>query len=1152
MAKARLFFTLLGFTCVISAQTTTAELTGTIADASKAAVAGAALVVTNVETGAKRDTVSNDAGNYVVPLLPPGSYQVTVQKAGFRQVTRSGVILQVGQVARVDFTLDLGAVSDSVVVSASAPLLEQETSALGQVVDQRSVENLPLNGRSSFRLVQLTPGILAAPAANGQFGDIPVNTTFDSNFSINGGRSQSNEVLIDGVPSTAGFFNQITTIPSVESTREFRVQSNGLAAEYGRSGGGVLNVSTKSGTNELHGSAFEFLRNSAMDSNEFFNKRNGRAKPPFRMNQFGGSIGGPVWIPKLYKGLNKTFFFGDYQGTRWFRGDVFQTTVPTLAQRAGDFSQTFAANGQLIRIFDPLTTRTVAGALVRDQFAGNVIPANRIDPIARRLISYYPLPNAAGDPVTGVNNFFSNAGRRVDANAFSARVDHNVSDTYHLFARFSRNSSLLTQPDYFNNVASPDPGAVGSTPFRQHTFANDHTITLSPTLLLNFRYGFARWYQLRATRSYGFDQRTLGFPDSLVRQYQIPVFPSVTVETYAAEGNQSYLNNGNDTHSFLASLTKVAGKHSMKFGTDVRLRRINFFNVSGAGGTYNFPRAFTNGPNPNVTSITGGNGAASLLLGYGTGSASTQAGADLQDWYFGGYLQDDWKVTNRLTVNIGLRYETESPYTERYNQLVGFDTSIVSPVRNAAFPNLTGGLRFASKDDRYVYNWDKNNFAPRLGFAYTLTPKTVIRAGAGVFFAPLEISNNAVGFIPNSGYSASTPFIGSLDGNLTPFHTLSNPFPDGFVPPVRNTLGPATFLGQTISVWDTKSRTPYNMQWNFDVQRQLPGSLLVDVAYAGNRGVALTRARDLDALNPAYLSLGSALQTPLVNNPFYGQINVGTLAQTTVTQRQLLLPYPQFTGVNVINSTSGNSIYHSLQIKAVKQLSQGVSFLLAYTGEKLISDVNNQLSPIGPSNNSGVQNPYNLKAERSVSEMDIPKQLAFSFVAELPFGRGKRYLSGVHGVTDKLVSGWQINSIFTHRSGLPLTLSTTIVGGGNRPNSTGVSAALDGSRPHGVSIERWFDITQFTQPAPYTFGNVGRTLPDVRGPGMTDLDTSLVKKTALTEKVDLMFRAEAFNVLNTPFFYLPGTNLNDSTTFGKIRSTTGQPRVMQMALRLVF
>jgi hypothetical protein len=399
-----------------------AQITGRVTDSTHAVVPNVSVTATNAGTQVVRRTVTNERGLYTIPSLPPGDYQVSIQKEGFRTETRSSLRLIVDQVATLDFVLQVGAISESIDVSAQAALLDEQTSSLGQLIDNTKIQNIPLNGRSTFRLVQLTPGILTTQGADGQFGDIPVNTTWDTNFSINGGRSQSNEILIDGVPATAGFFNQITTIPSIESTQEFKVQSNNLSAEYGRFGGGVLNVSTRSGTNEFHGSLFEFLRNSKFDANEFFNKGSGRQIPPFRMNQFGGAVGGPIL-------KNKTFFFADYQGTRWRRGDVFRASLPTPPQREGDFSQTFAPNGQLVTIYDPLTSRedpAHPGQYVRTPFAGNRLPAGRIDPIARKMIAYYPQPNTAGDPFTDFNNFISNAGRSIDQDQFSGRVDYNI------------------------------------------------------------------------------------------------------------------------------------------------------------------------------------------------------------------------------------------------------------------------------------------------------------------------------------------------------------------------------------------------------------------------------------------------------------------------------------------------------------------------------------------------------------------------------------------------------------------------------------------------------------------------------------------------------------------------------------------------------
>ncbi len=1003
----------------------------------------------------------------------------------------------------------------------------------------------------------------------------------DSNFSINGGRSQSNEVTIDGVPATSGFFNQITTIPSVEAAQEFKVESNNVSAEYGRFGGGVINVSTRSGGNQFHGTVYEFLRNSALDANDFFNNSLQRDKPPFRMNQFGGSISGPVVFPKKvfgplgYEGRNRTFFFTDYQGTRWRRGDVFRTTVPTQLERRGDFSQTFDNQGRLVVIYDPLTTRAnpaydaarpisaTNSPFIRTPFAGNVIPQARMDRVALEIAKYYPLPNTAGAQFTNANNFVSNAVRKVDGDQFSARLDHNFSERYKTFGRFSRNESGLMQPDYFGSVATPDPGAVGTTFFRQHTFSNDHTVSLNTSTILNLRYGFARWYQSRVTRSFGFDQTTLGVPAALVNQHQVPVFPLVTAEGFSSLGGQSYFINGNDTHSLLGSVTKLAGRHSLKFGGDARLRRVNFFDVGGAGGTYNFNRSLT-GIDSTVTAPNAGNAIASLLLGIGSGgSTPVNAAASLQNFYLAGYAQDDWKLTSKLTLNLGLRYEVETPYTERYNRLVSFDSTVPSPARNAQFPNISGALRFADGKDRHVYNHDRNNIGPRIGFAWSVFDKTVIRGGGGIFYAPLETTPNAVGFIPNSGFSASTPWLASPDGRR-PTNYLSNPYPQGLSQPAGSSLGANTFLGQGVNVWDAGARTPYVMQWNLNVQRELPWSLLLDVAYAGNRGVRLTRGRDLNALDPQFLALGADL-TAQVSNPFQPFVTTGTLSQATVARRQLLLPYPQYTGVTLINNTAGNSIYHSLQTKVGKRFSGGVNFLLAHTFSKLISDVNNQLAPIGGLTNvTGVQNWYDLRAERSVSEMDRTHALIFSYVIELPFGKGRKLFGEARGVLGKVIEGWQVNGIARYESGVPLVFSATIPGGGNRPNLSGEQVGLDGDRPRGEHLLRWFNNTvqldparpcvapaAFCQPASFTFGSAPRTFSNVRGPAFRNVDFSLIKVTHLSEQVSLQFRSEFFNVFNIPNFALPNTNIN-SPQFGQITATSALPRVIQFALKLSF
>lgn len=1133
-------------------QSTSAQITGQVSDQSGGVVPGASITVLNNATGIKRETESNSTGNYSIPLLQPGTYRITAQKEGFKPVSRSGIVLQVDQVARIDFVLDVGAVTETVEVQADAPLLQQETSALGQVVDNQKILNLPLNGRMTFRLVQLTPGVLTTSGANGQFGDVSVGTFDDINFSINGARAQSNEVMVDGVPATTGFFGLFTTIPSVDATQEFKVQSNSMSAEWGRFGGGVINVSTRGGSNELHGTLFHFLRNSALDANEFFNNRAGRSKPPFRMNQFGAAVGGPVI-------RSKTFFFADYEGTRWRRGDVFLTSVPTAEQRAGDFSKTLTNTGQLIVIYDPATTRTnpaQAGQPLRDPFPGNVLPSGRMDPVARNMIRYYPNPNTTGDQFTLLNNFLSNASRKIDKDGGSGRLDHNLTDSQRLFGRFAFTRNLLNQPDHFANEATPGVGANGSILFKYYTAALDYSATVNPSTIFNLRYGFARFYWFRATRSFGFDQKSLGFPDYVTANAQIPVFPAITVEGYSAMSGGSYLETGQDTHSLLPSLTKIAGRHTIKAGGDLRLRRNNLFLISNGGGTYSFNRPFTRGPNPNVFTANAGNGIASMLLGVGSGSINFLPGVSLQNYYFSGYFQDDIRVASKLTVNIGLRYETETPVTERRDQLGYFDFDFPSPLANPAFPNLTGALRFAGSDigSRYAYNWDKNNFSPRIGLAWSALPKTVVRAGIGVFFGPLEINNNLNTYTPVNGigYGATTPFVGSLDG-LSPFRYLRDPYPDGFVSVTTNIQGARTLAGQAVTSWDYAARTPYTLQWNASVQRQIKSGLLLEGAYAASHGVKLARGYNRDALNPVYLSLGSGLQQ-LVDNPFYGQINVGALAQPRVTRQQLLLPYPQFNGVNIVNSSSASSTYHSLQAKAEKRLSHGVSFLVAYTFGKLISDSNNFLAGLGTQNNAtGVQNWYNLRPERAVSEMDQSQSLMVNALWDLPFGQGRAFLSGANKVVTSVIGGWQFGTVVTYRAGIPLVMSAPVTGLGTRPNSTGQSAEITTSRSRHEAITRWFDTNQFLLPDPFTLGNVSRTLPDVRGPAIRNLDIILAKNFRVKERTEVQFRSEFFNVLNITNFWMPNTAYG-SLQFGQINATQSSilPRVIQFALKVAF
>ncbi|MBS1815062.1 MAG: TonB-dependent receptor [Acidobacteria bacterium] len=1132
---------LLAFSVVYGhAQLQTANLTGTVTDSAGAAIPGATVTISDPTRGITQTVTSNDQGQYTIPLLQPGeNYVLKVTKPGFKETVQNKVILQVAQSAKIDVAMSVGEVSESVNVSSAPPLLDTQTSSLGQVITGETVEALPLNGRSTFRLVQLTPGVYFSPSAYGQFGDVPVNTTWDTNFSINGGRLQSNEILIDGVSSAVGFFNQITTLPSVDDTQEFKVESSNLPATYGHYSGGVVNVSTKSGTNAWHGSAFEFLRNSWLDANDWFNKKAGLARLPFKMNQFGGTLGGPVF-------KNRTFFFLDYQGTRRIKGAPFTGTVPTQAQRDGNF------NG-VASIYNPFSTHVVGTVNTRDQFTNNQIPANMIDPVAKAILNYYPLPNQPGN----TNNYVSGASIRLTQDQFSTRIDQKVTQKYSLFGRYAWSYTPLTQPNQFGNIAD-NKGAVGTTPFTNQSFTFDNTYAFSPTLLLTVDYGFARWYQKRYTLSYGFDNGTLGFPSSLVSAISIPMFPAINIASYTGLANQSVLNNGNDAHTIVATVTKIMGRHTLIGGVDGRLHRINYFSVANSGGSYSFAVAQTQGPNANSTTSCAtkpcGNAFASFLLGVGSsGNMPLGTGVALQNMYGAVFIQDNWRVTPRLTLNLGVRYDGESPYVDRHNRLNYFDTDVASPAANPSFPQLKGGLQFAGvgSTPRNVYTRQKNNIAPRIGASFSPNPTLVLRGGFGIAYAPLEISDNAVGFSPSLGYASATAW--NTFNGILPQNLLKDPFPQGLVQPSGNSLGAATQLGQNISVWTKDAKTPTSYQWNADVQQQFPGAFLLDLGYSGSHGLHLTGPYQLNQLDPTYFSLGTQL-TQQVPNPFKPFVSIGNLSNPTVTRQQLLLPYPQFLSVMEINRNWGSSVYHSAQVKVVRRATHGTTLLASYTWSKWISDVNAQLSPIGGNNNTGPQNYYDLRAERSLSEVDVPHNLVINSTSELPFGRGKRFGSHANGVTSTLISGWKINGIFTAQSGQPLTFDGTATGGANRVNLVpGVDPVIHGKRSNTDIVNAYFNTAAFANPAAYTYGTVKRTYGGVRGPGLVNLDASLVKSTRFFDRISTDLRAEMFNVTNTPHFGLPNTSRN-AAAFGTITGVRNSPpaREIQVALKIKF
>lgn len=1133
---------ILGYTAIIiaiiaiaqpvQAQVITGSVLGTVADSSGAMVAGAEVRLTNVETGVVRRAQTDSTGNYRFLLLPSSTYTLEASAAGFKNFRREGIVVEVDRSLSVPVVLELGDVSQTVEVTAGTPLLEPNTSSLGAVMETRKIESLPLNGRNPMGLANLLPTVRGI----GYFGGQILSTWRMSAVSIGGGHPLSVGYLIDGIANDKMIDSGAMTPMTVDATQEFKVQTNAMSAEFGRTGGGIISVISKSGTNDFHGDVFEYMRNDKLNANEYFSNASNKPRPTLRWNQFGASLGGPIMKDKL-------FFFGNYEGYRERRQDQKTITSPTDLERAGDFSDTRTKDGTLITIFDPLSTvadPAKPGRYIRTPFPNNKISSDRINPVSSAVMEYYPKPNLPGLPFTRAQNLYLPATRPIDKNTFNIKLDYNLSSSRRLAGRFTRDKLDWGFPNYFGNIADYD-GRQILIP-RYSTFVQ-YTDTLSPTFLLDAKVGFNRENEHYSVPAAGFDVTTIGMPAAFEknRQKRMDGFPRISISDASSFGRPDAQGNPSVTGTASIAATKVEKEHMLKFGYEHRLYRRNDYGVSSPSGNYSFKRGFTQGPDPLKASSTAGYGVASFLLGYpSSASAGWLTDATRSFHYDALFVQDDWKATQKLTLNLGLRWEYEGPVTDRYNALSNFDPSIPSPLEVSGM-DLQGGLVYPGVGglSRGLTKSSYRDFGPRFGFAYQATQKAVVRGGYGIMFIP----TTGTGYTA-TGYTRTTPMVTSIDGGLTPYDTFSNPFPNGVDKPTGSSLGALTGVGSSVSGQLRNVHRGYSQQWNLTVQYEPWSNWLLEAAWVGNHGTRLLMtSRALDIISDTDLARGSELLDK-VANPFYGIIASGPLSTPTVTERQLLLPYPQFTSVSGGYAFLGNSIYHALALKVEKRFSRGFSVLMAYTASKLIDDGTNS-SQVRPGATVGdtVQNWNNLRAERSKSLEDVPQRMVFTALWQLPFK------AGGNAFLRHVVEGWQVNAINTLESGTPVSLSAPISGGGNRPNVVpGVKAKLDNP-----TLARWFNTDAFSAPPAFTYGNVSRTLPDVHSDGMFNLDLSVFKTFPITERYKLQFRAEAFNLTNTPTFDTPGRSLN-AATFGVVTATAfnPKPREMQFALRLDF
>ena len=1115
------------------AQTSTGTITGSITDTSGAAIAGAKVQIVNTGTNAKVDVATNLEGNYTAPLLPPGSYKVAVAASGFKGFEQAGIQLQVQQQARVNIVLQVGAMTESVTIQGDAALVEATTSSIGKVVDNKRILELPLNTRNVYSLVNLTPGV------TGGIG----NAHNGVSYSVNGARGGTFDVLVDGssaaFPTVNGFAG-LSVFPSVDAVAEFKMQAQNFSAEFGRSMTSVLNLVYKSGNNTYHGSAYEFMRNSVLDANNFFANQRGTPLASFKRNQFGGMVSGPVI-------KNKTFFMGAYEGLRERSFSERLTTVPTERERVGDFSQTRATATAQITMFDPSTTRANPNGTgsIRDAFPGNMIPQARFDAVARNVIGYYPKANTPGDLI-GRNNFYNSGASAINTDNADVRIDHNLSDQQRIFGRFSYRKSFNGPPQLFPGDLGIAEGRVNNNDFGRNAVV-DYTNTLSPSMLLNVRLSFARNRFLFDNQGLGFVPSSLGLPKALDTAVDKYMFPRFGVATQTALGGSDHRQSGFNNYGLAASLSKVTGKHSLKYGYEGRMLRINVWEAR-AAGTFNFNAGMTQGPNPVSASATAGFGFASFLLGAGSDGNFYQNWKNVaaQSFYQAFYVQDDWRIMRKLTLNLGVRYDFDTPRTERYDRMSWFDPSLTSPLaaRVSAFPNLKGGLQFVgvNGNGRSQYTGDWNNLAPRLGFAYQMDEKTVIRGAFAQLFGPSTLS--AQGTVGPYGFRVETPWVASLNG-ITPLNLLSNPFPAGFQPVPGSSQGALTAIGSNLDAPLANTNTPYTLQYNVTVQRELPGAVLLEAAYVGNRGRQLSRGGEggftLNQVNPQFLSLGNQLNQ-LVPNPFFGQGGSGVVANAQVSRAQLLRPFPQFGAIYPLFSQGATSDYNALQVTFSKRLSKGIVFEGNYTWAKAMDQ------------GTSYQDSYNALGSRAVSSVHVPQRLVFSGVYELPFGRGRHFGNGMSRWMDIFAGGWQVNGIWTAQSGSTLGISATNQSGlfteAIRANNNGKSAAQSGDA-HG-RLDRWFDTTVFSQPAAFTLGNMGPLVADLRGHHINNLDASIFKVFPITEKIKLQFRGEAFNSLNRVRFGNPNTTVTAGANFGRVTTQSNDPRQMQFGLKLIW
>ncbi len=1190
-------------------------VSGEITDSSGAMVPGAKVTLLDQQKGYHFAATSDNSGRYLFASVPPGSYSVSAELEGFEKAMRTGITLSVTENATANLRLNVATARQAVQVEAEAQALQTEDAVTGQVVNRRFINDLPLVDRYVLDFVSLAPGINNMSDSN-SVGDT------GTNFVSNGSRGASADILIDGASITNfepnGGITQATYTPSAEAVEEFKVQQTNFSAEYGFSGASVVNMVTRSGANAFHGSGYDYLRNKITDANNWFNNANGAPLPPVHRNNYGGTIGGPVI-------KNKTFFFFDWDGSVSSNLGTYQAGVPSGPERSGNFGElcganggTFDANGRCSviagQLFDPYTgtfqtpANQPAGAyrsayIPFNNLANYISPGNPnlngtpyqlprtagnlIDPVGQKLLGLFPAANIPGGTI--YDNWIGSGASSGVGNQFDIKIDHRFGDKNLLSAKYSQEWNNNTPFNCLKNFT--DPCGSGPNKGAAHLFAINDTQTFSPTMILTSTLGFTRGSTEIDAYNKSLNANplsTLGLP-SYLQTNGFQGVPAMFIGSgyysagFTSIGQDPYGNyhQGQDTGQLSELLTKIHGKHELKFGFEGRLHQQNYIQTNAPLGYFNFGSLGSSQcPISDITQC-GGDGMASFMMGQLIGGGAfyeVQFEPATENFQYAGFAQDNFKVTPKLTLNIGFRYEVSLPRTERHNRTNWFDPNVVSPLSVPGLGTLHGGEMFNSASLRTNWETDWKDFQPRFGFAYLFDSKTVIRGGYGIYYSQTRSGANGLLSYGSQGFNQYTNAVNTYQNDgATPWLHLTNPFPNGLILPPGSSLGLLNDVGYgAIGPLRTAAAalTPYEQSWSFGVERQLPSNMLLSVQYVGKKGTRLYFAgnNNLDVLGPQVEkmtptqigNLGNYVTNPfapVLTNSYYSN---SSLTSPTVQQFQLMLPFPQFGGVTADEPPTANSIYNALQIAVEKRYSNGLQLSANYTWSKSIDgssiyDGNVSWLANGVNSGSNIQDPNRPYLERSLSTFDIPSQLKLNYSYDLPFGRGRTFFNKMPRALDLALGGWKTAGVWTIHDGFPLQF--TVAGGGTpiwtygaqRPNLIGTPTKSGG--PESNWINNYFaNPNVFQIPAPYTVGTAARAIGSVRSPFFFSTNLSLLKEFALStthENLKLELRLEAQNAFNHPIFSTPDTVVGDPN-FGVTNSTSIQARQGQLALKLEF